>query len=66
MRRPLCGVERHGFPKTARENIKRGLWTYFKVKLYKAGTLSRRLSRDSQTCSKSASDPLATGSGSLR
>jgi hypothetical protein len=28
-----------------------------KVKLYKAGTLSRCLSSDSQTCSKSASDP---------
>jgi hypothetical protein len=31
-----------------------------KVKLYKAGTLSRGLSRDIQTCSKAASDPLAT------
>jgi hypothetical protein len=34
--------------------------TFEKVKLYKPGTLSRRPSRDIQTCSNAASDPLAT------
>ena len=36
------------------------LRAFEKVKLHKPRTLSRWLSRESQTCSKASSDPLAT------